>query len=268
MSESVTISQDPTPSAGPSQPTYDQSTGAVQGGQPQGNQGTHGDRPEWLPENFQTPEQLADSYKQLQAEYTRLSQGQQQQTQDAPSGDTGDTTDIRARWEAGYEIEVDLEDVLENALANGGLTDTDYEILEELGFPPQVADYYARGMEAETQQVVSQAYEAAGGEENFTRMVQWAASNLSSKEVEAFNKMVDSGDESTVLFAVQGLRAAFESANGASPSRTVQAYAAQSSGVSGFRSWSEVTQAMSDPRYASDPAYRSDVERRLAASSL
>ena len=33
------------------------------------------DRPAWLPENFKSPEDLANSYKNLQAEYTKLKQG-------------------------------------------------------------------------------------------------------------------------------------------------------------------------------------------------
>jgi len=33
------------------------------------------DRPAWLPENFKSPEDLAKSYKEAQAELTRLKQG-------------------------------------------------------------------------------------------------------------------------------------------------------------------------------------------------
>jgi len=35
-----------------------------------------------------------------------------------------------------------------------------------------------------------------------------------------------------------------------------------------FRSVAEVVQAMSDPRYKTDQAYRSDVERKIAASNV
>ena len=36
--------------------------------------------------------------------------------------------------------------------------------------------------------------------------------------------------------------------------------------IKGFRSQAELAQAISDPRYRNDPAYRMDVEDRLAAS--
>jgi len=37
---------------------------------------------------------------------------------------------------------------------------------------------------------------------------------------------------------------------------------------SGFRSQAELVQAMSDPRYDSDPAYRQDVARKLERSNI
>ena len=38
--------------------------------------------------------------------------------------------------------------------------------------------------------------------------------------------------------------------------------------TSGFRSQAEVVQAMSDPRYDSDPAYRQDVYDKLERSNV
>jgi hypothetical protein len=40
------------------------------------------------------------------------------------------------------------------------------------------------------------------------------------------------------------------------------------SGEQGFQSWAQVTQAMSDPRYAKDVAYQAEVKNKLANSKI
>src|SRR5690606_29736434 len=53
---------------------------------PEGSPQTPTNRPEWLPENFVSPEDLAKSYKELQAELTRIKQGGQPATPPAGEG--------------------------------------------------------------------------------------------------------------------------------------------------------------------------------------
>jgi hypothetical protein len=66
--------------------------------------------------------------------------------------------------------------------------------------------------------------------------------------------------------AVKGLYAQYSAAT-AEPS-LLGGNAGQSSGYDGFRSTSEVVQAMKDPRYSSDEAYRKDVQNKLSVSNI
>jgi hypothetical protein len=70
----------------------------------------------------------------------------------------------------------------------------------------------------------------------------------------------------TVKLAVEGLKAKYEQANGTEPS-LVQGKASATS-EQGYRSWAEVTTAMNDTRYSSDPAYQADVKAKLANSKI
>jgi hypothetical protein len=70
----------------------------------------------------------------------------------------------------------------------------------------------------------------------------------------------------TIKMAVAGLKARYEQANGASSGRLIQGDVKGPSGGA-FRSIAEIVEAMKDPRYAKDPAYRSDVEKRVALSN-
>jgi len=106
----------------------------------------------------------------------------------------------------------------------------------------------------------------AGGEQQYDQMLQWADQNLSDAEIDMYDDVMDSGDPAACFFAVQALMARYgdstgvdgELLTGKSPTAVAQ----------GFRSQAELVQAMSDPRYESDPAYRTDVINKLENSEI
>ncbi len=120
----------------------------------------------------------------------------------------------------------------------GGLTDEDIEALQDM----------------------------AGGEQEYEQMLSWASDNLSEAEIDMYDDVMDSGDPAACFFAVQALMARYgdgtgvdgELLTGKSPTTVAQ----------GFRSQAELVQAMSDPRYESDPAYRADVINKLDNSEI
>ena len=113
---------------------------------------------------------------------------------------------------------------------------------------------------------VNSVKNAAGGEANYDRVVQWAADNLPDSQVNAFDSVVDTGNPAAIGIAFQGLQSAFNEANGYE-GRMLQGKAPASSGEV-FRSQAELVAAMGDPRYDTDPAYRADVISKLDQSDL
>ena len=126
----------------------------------------------------------------------------------------------------------------EGGETEGGLTDEDVEALQDM----------------------------AGGEQQYEQMLSWASDNLSEAEIDMYDDVMDSGDPAACFFAVQALMARYgdgtgvdgELLTGKSPTTVAQ----------GFRSQAELVQAMSDPRYESDPAYRADVINKLDNSEI
>jgi hypothetical protein len=116
--------------------------------------------------------------------------------------------------------------------------------------------------EAETNIIKNEA----GGDEGYTNLMQWSSDNLDAADIEAFDSLVDSGNSRLIRLAVAGLKAEMEKAvgfdgelaTGRAPTTTVDV----------FRSQAEVVQAMSDPRYDRDPAYRNDVFEKLERSNI
>ena len=113
---------------------------------------------------------------------------------------------------------------------------------------------------------VNSVQNAAGGEANYNRVVEWAASNLPEAQIDAFDSVVDSGNPAAIGIAFQGLQSQYNEANGYE-GRMLQGKPAASSGDI-FRSQAELVAAMGDPRYDNDPAYRADIVQKLEQSDL
>lgn len=145
----------------------------------------------------------------------------------------------------------------------GKLSDNSYGELEQMGFPRALVDQFIAGQQAVIAREEQSVFESVGGQSAYEQMIQWAGSNLSAQEIEAYNKSIGSGDQAQMMFAVKGLQARY-TAQTREPSFISGGKA--SPGV--FRSVAEVVAAMSDPRYKTDAAYRSDVERKIAVSNV
>ena len=112
---------------------------------------------------------------------------------------------------------------------------------------------------------MNQVYNSAGGEAEYNKLTSWAAQNLSENKLDAFNDMIDKGNALAIQIAVSGLRSEYEAQEGYE-GRMLTGKAAKSQ--NGFRSQAEVVQAMSDPRYERDEAYRQDVYDKLERSNV
>ena len=112
---------------------------------------------------------------------------------------------------------------------------------------------------------MNQVYNSAGGEAEYGRLTSWAAQNLSEQKLNAFNDMIDRGNSTAIQIAVAGLRAEYEAQEGYE-GRMLTGKSAPA--ADGFRSQAEVVQAMSDPRYDRDEAYRQDVYNKLERSDI
>jgi len=106
----------------------------------------------------------------------------------------------------------------------------------------------------------------AGGQESYNTLMEWAGSNLPENYTDAFNNIIESGNTEAINIAVAGLRSQYEQVNGYEGRMLSGKGAPQQ--VDAFRSQAEVVQAMADPRYENDPAYRNDVFEKLSRSNI
>jgi hypothetical protein len=222
-------------------------------------------RPDWLPEKFQDPAQLAQAYAELEKQFSSR-ESQEEQEYEFEEGDDEDFENVEAADEYLKQNGVDFQELSEAFWENNGLSEEQYDLLEAVGIPSDIVDQYIDGQMAVVNQTQAAVFDAAGGEEGYAQMMNWATNTLSEREQDAYNAAVNSGDTESVLLAVQGLNARFRSEYGDNPT-LVQGQAADVT-AGAFQSVAEITAAMSDPRYEKDPAYRGAVEAKLQRSSV
>ena len=125
--------------------------------------------------------------------------------------------------------------------------------------------------EEPTQEVLTEAqakqlFEMVGGEKAYQSMITWAGQNLTKQEIAMYDSVMGKGDPNAIFFAVQALNAKYTEAVGSDGQLLTGR--GNDTGGSTFRSQAELVQAMSDPRYDNDPAYRQDVISKLERSNI
>lgn len=220
------------------------------------------ERPDWLPEKFNSAEDMAQAYSELEKKMSSGQKDEPQQEQTDNSVDQSPTEVEEVLDGAGLDFAVFQDEYAER----GSLSDDAYQALDEAGFPKSLVDSWIQGQQALASSQVNTVYETVGGEEAYTDMVSWAAENLPPSDINAFNASIDSGDPDMMRFAVQGLSARYRSEAGVAPKLVKGETAAPSSGA--FQSVAELKAAMRDPRYSTDSAYRQQVAAKLSKSDV
>ena len=228
---------------------------------------------------FKTAADMVNSYKELEGKLGAIDQ-----TREEPEGNVEEqaeeqeTNDSEFNAEEYYgdglasvlqEVGIDAEDISNRFLENDEISEDDYNKLAEAGFSKQVVDLYLDGVrnagiagEVDAEGIK----ESVGGDESYGQMVSWAMDNLPAEDIQAFNKLTDTGDGPAIKLAVQGIYSQYNNAMGIEPN-LVTGRASQS-GPTPFRSTAEVVTAMSDPRYGKDVTYTENVQRRLGGSDV
>ena len=227
-------------------------------------------KPEGLPEKFNSVDELVKSYSELEKKLGEQSQPTKE------SVDPVSKTEVKQEEQPKSDLDIatkavdsaglNMETLSEEFAKEGKLADGSYKSLEKAGIPKEYVDRFIAGQQAIADQQSATVKNLVGGTEAYDSMSEWAGQNLTETEKQAYNTAVNSKDLEAVKLAVVGLKARYAQSTGSEP-QLVEGKASPS-GEQGFQSWAQVTQAMSDPRYAKDPAYQAEVKNKLANSKI
>jgi len=230
-------------------------------------------KPEGLPEKFNSVDDLVKSYSELEKKLGEQSQPTNEAVDPVSKTEVKEEikaeqpkSDLDIATKAVDKAGLNMETLSEEFAKDGKLADGSYASLEKAGIPKEYVDRFIAGQQAIADQQSSTVKNLVGGTESYDAMSEWASSNLSETEKQAYNTAVNSKDLEAVKLAVVGLKARYAQSTGSEP-KLVEGKSSPS-GEQGFASWAQVTQAMADPRYAKDPAYQTEVKNKLANSKI
>jgi hypothetical protein len=227
------------------------------------------ERPAWLPENFNTPEDFAKSYKDLQAEHTRKSQELSTLKKgegEKKEGDGSDDKAAKALTDAGIP-EADMQNWSKSFWETGEVPQEAYDKLAAVGISKEIIDDYAASRSHYVDSQRTTVLNAGGGEENVNAMFAWAEKNLPDNQKEVYNNAFSGSDLNAAILAMEGLKAKYEASEGRNPSLINGGNTGVNAGGA-YTSTAQLIADMNDPRYKMDTAFRAQVEAKLARSNI
>lgn len=213
------------------------------------------ERPEWLDEKFESPEDLAKAYKELQQKQSKKETPKDEKKEDESTEEPVNTSTNQA-----------VQKATEEFTETGKLSDKAFIELDKAGIPREMVEQYIQGQQAISTASALEIQESIGGNANYSAMSEWAGENLADGDLQAYNAIVERGTVEQARVAVKGMYAQFLAAGGKAPN-LAQGATSGAAGAKAFGSAASMVEAMQDPRYKSDPAYREQVEKRIAVSN-
>ena len=223
---------------------------------------------------FKSQDDLLKAYNELQSKLGKANES----TDEDGSEEDG----LQTEGEQEEEVLEDKPEITENIRKfveisdrfdkNGGVTDEDFDSLSQMSSKDLLDTYFkyhatqlAKAKQtAATNDQLSAIRNSVGGDDAYNSMIEWAGSNLTEAETNQFNDVVNSNNAAAISFAVEALNNRYRNQEGYEAPLVTGKKASNSKKV--FRSQAELSRAIADPRYSSDPAYRMDVEEKLARS--
>lgn len=217
---------------------------------------------------FKTHEDLEKAYKELESKLGRQARPEPEddwKPEPVPEQPEQQATEEQIKGMLPGFDDNTIEEMSNYAWENGSLSDEHYEALERSGYSREIVDQFMQGQFAAANAAQMQIINAGGGEERVNQMFAWAENNLDQATIDSYNERFARGGSDAIM-AMENLKAKFDSDGNASLVRGANVPA--NDGPAAFRSVDQVRQAMSDPRYETDPAYRQEVAERLARSNV
>ena len=240
------------------------------------------ERPEGLPEKFNSWADMAAAYAELEK---KLGAGEQkpaekpaekpqglaieEQTEAEKAAAAAQAETDKAAAAAVEQAGLDMSALRTEFAQHGDLTKESREKLHKIGFSDADIDSYIEGQVvlAERERASALA-DIPGGEDTFAQMLTWAKQNLSREEIIAYNKATGDGVSTAAKkLAVDGLYGRYSRAVGQNPNLIEGGNKPATAGDI-YESRAQMVKDMQSAQYKTDPAFRNAVAAKLARSNI
>jgi hypothetical protein len=217
---------------------------------------------------FKSAEDLEKAYKELESKLGKKEEASPEDNDETPAEESVDNQPVEDLSDTAQFIQEASSEYFSN---NNQLKPDTIQKLKELPSEQLIDAYMELQKDATIQQQTltdtdaNQILSSIGGEDVYNEALGWAVDNLKPDEVAAFDNVINSGNKDAIFFAANALVQRYQNDVGFEGKR-VSGKSIKSQSAKAFRSQAELARAISDPRYRNDPAYRLDIQDRLAAS--
>ena len=217
---------------------------------------------------FKSAEDLEKAYKELESKLGKKEEAGTEDNDQTSAEESVDSEPVEDLSDTAQFIQEASAEYFSN---NNALTPDTIQKLKELPSNQLIDAYMELQKDATIQQQTltdtdaNQILSSIGGEDVYNEALGWAVDNLKPDEVAAFDNVINSGNKDAIFFAANALVQRYQNDVGFEGKR-LSGKAVKAQKAKAFRSQAELARAISDPRYRNDPAYRLDIQDRLAAS--
>ena len=229
------------------------------------------EQPDLIGGKFKSQDDLLKAYEELQKKLGSEAPAEEPSEEVEPAEERVEEEPVEEQPEATEVTEtVNYMHQLSKEVGDGGeLSEEAIDKLSSLDTKDLIKAYMTYNSQAQQASLAGSELQAiresVGGDQAYTDMVTWASQNLSESEIADFNAVTNTNNPAAIRFAVSSLNSRWREGNGHDAELVTGRKAADPG--KRFRSHAELSRAIADPRYASDPAYRQDVEEKLSRST-
>ena len=216
---------------------------------------------------FKNQEELLKAYQELEKSRSKEN-NEEEETSDETTEETEEQTEEPPNETVEY-----MKGLSKEFEENGQLSEEAIDSLSKMDSKDLIKNYlqyYGQAQTQQQQQTVQAAEleaikDSVGGSDKYSEMTSWAAENLTATEINDFNTVTNSGSVAAIKFAVEALNTRYVNSEGYEAPMVTGSK--PTSSVKPYRSNAELSRDIANPLYNTDPAFRRDVEQRLAQST-
>lgn len=167
------------------------------------------------------------------------------------------------------EAKINWEDITKSITESKTLNEDHVKQLQEFGIPEDIVNSYVELLGVSQEFAQQRTIEYAGGQDSLNDMFKWAQDNLAEEEVRGYNEILDSPNWRMAIDSLRvasGIGADGNKSSNVAPS-LVEGNNKTNTSAS-FASKTQMIEAMKDPKYKNDPAYRNQVRQKIAQSNF
>lgn len=153
------------------------------------------------------------------------------------------------------------DELQQEFMSQGNLSPETREKLVRAGIPEEAIDAHISAFSIQAEKVRDEVASVVGSRDELESVIKWAGENLDTDEITAINSVTDLA---VMKIIVKDLKSRMEDLEGVTPD-----YVTGSAGVvttNLYESKQQMMDAINDPRYSKDEAYRKKVGEIISAS--